>query len=230
MLLPSLLSKIDDIESYCLGQIAAQCTNVNGEDCTTRTAAAYTEAISALRTEVTSYYSSAHQAGRSKQLNTIIMTVYQTLIMENLEVTSEGVSLAAVQLANAPTGFSDFRDLFNMGQAGENLLATPSASFWDGCISSAVTNAEEVLLTLYEHIAACAQAEVIDASARDALTHWLQLTNMHNSSIFLFENVTTADNRPVDQKTALGVNIFTTRGAAEIINYYLLDIRIPSYI
>ena len=228
MLLPSLLAKIDEIEAYCLAQIPTSCSNFNGEDCTAGTTAAYNTALSLLRTAVAAYYTTEHNVGRYTQLNTLIMTIYQTLVMENLTISGDG--LVTVDELTAPNGYTDFRLLFDMGQAGVDLLAMPVESFWDGCVPSSVSDITTHLIMLYTHIASCSNAEQVDATARTALIHWLQLTNMQNSYMFLFEEVVVTDNRPSNQKESLGVSIFTDRHAAEIINYFNLGIRVPSYI
>jgi len=230
MRLALLLTKLDEIESYCVAQAQAQCTNVNNVDYSVVTITAYSTVITEIRNAVTNYYSSGYGDNRSRQLNMMVMAYYQTTVMESMSIAGEGMDLATMAILNAPRGFTDFQHLFDMGTAGTALLEMPVDVFWEGCNTDGGGNVDVDLLVLHTHLDACTREEATDVTARDALIRWMQLTNMHNSSIFLFEDVSVLDGRPANQKRAIGIDIFTGKHAAEIIRYYGLDIRIPSYI
>lgn len=231
MRLTSLLAKVDSIEAYCIGQATSQCSNVSGVDHSVDTIAAYQQALSELRTAISSYYSnSAARAERGRQLNVLIMTMYQTIVMSYMEADEDSPAFHSINEPLAPRGYNDFTELFDMGQAGDDLLAADDSTFFDGCILLPGGDIDVDLYTIFAAAESCRTAEAADSIAREALAAWLQSTNMKNSSIILFEEVTTSDNRPASYKQALGEALFIGRKALDVITYYDLDIRVPSYI
>lgn len=231
MRLVSLLAKVDSIEAYCIGQATAQCSDIGGVDHSADTIAAYQQALSALRTAINSYYSnSAVRAERGRQLNVLIMTLYQTIVMGYMEADEDSPAFYSIDEVLAPRGYNDFTELFDMGQAGDDLLAADNSIFFDGCILVPGGDIDAELPTIFAAAESCRNAEAVDSAGRDGLAAWLQATNMKNSSIILFEEVKTSDNRPDSYKHALGEAIFIGKKALDLINYYDFDIRVPSYI
>lgn len=229
MRLASLLSKIDSIESYCTSQASSQCSNVGGTDYSQDTIAAYRTALDKLRTAVNNYYN-ADKAERTRLLNMIINTMYQTKVMGFMVPDDESLSFHELDTHFAPRGYNDFTQLFDMGQAGDDLLNMPESAFFAGCVTQPTVDVTSTLVTIYTHIDAVNRQEIVDAEDRAALVAWLQETNMKNSSIILFEEASVTDNRGSHYKQDLGNDIFIERKAAEIINFYDLPIRLPSYI
>ena len=229
MRLASLLSKVEEIRVYCDDQ-ADSCTDVEGENYVAENKAMYATATSELSSAISAYYSTALNQAREKQLHELILTLYQTDVMSYLSIKDEGIDLIEVDPSTAPLGYTDFSLLFDMGQFATDFLAAPVEGFWDGCVVAPILEPEEAAPTLYTAIGGATAAEGVDAQARTTLINWAKLTNITNSFIFLFEEVTTSDNRPQNLKQAIGESMFTTKKAAELIRYYGFDIRIPSYI
>lgn len=223
MRLASLNTKIQDIRNYCDSQADA-CN-----DFVVETKLAYTNALNTLQSAVANYYSSTYAAQREQQLNELIMTLYQTKTLSYLEIAGDE-GLSVIDESSAPYGYSDFTLLFDMGTFADNFLSAPLSSFWEGCPTVAITDPEAELPTIYNWIGAATNQESVDAEARAALINWAKLTNIANSYIFLFEDVTASDNRPANAKQAIGEDLFVDRKAAEVIRYFNLNIRIPSYI
>lgn len=222
MILASLLDKLNTLRNNLETKIASECTDVSGQNCTATTRATYTAKLDALEAAITSYFSTNHLADRTNSVNEILMTMYQALITSGMSTPDHTIQIP--DASNAPNGYHDISAIFKMEPFSSTFLTTTVDDIWAGCDC----NGALPLPGLDNLIDQATAAFAAEQMAKQELVNWLKLTNMHNSSIFLFEDTTVSGSRPT--KTEIGTELFVNRKAKDVIDYYDLDIRLPSYV
>jgi hypothetical protein len=210
----AIQNKLDVMRQYCIDQSAIDCDVAD----VSNSQAAYNAQFDALELAISNYRSDT--SNRESQLRDIIVFDFAYGLVKDYNFTP------AINLHSPPypTGYSDYWELFKMNSMVDTILGYADSYYYQGCIISPTGTTPN----LQTDITAIGTAETADSNNRQALITWLQGYPQSNALIQLTENQTVTGTPAT--KEVIGASIYTTKGAAEIINAFSLNVYIPSYI
>ncbi len=228
-----IIDKLELMKQYCIEQSELDCGILEHKEYSINS---YTVQFGDLIFNIETYLNDAN-AVRTKQMIDLITMDFVNDLISDINYDPPIHRLEEPY----PVGYENYWDLFGANGLLQSILNYDNDYYYEGCILDPDFPPEippiipepepsEMVTTpkLQTDISLSENAEGVESANRDLLIAWLRSVQMLNHLIYLTEDFTITGT--AKQKQEVGINIYTGKHAAEIIQSFELNVYIPSYI